>query len=70
MPNSRMLMPSSLLNHVTTIKLALELFERESPLSLKQHAFVELAREAADTLAVELASASAPHPSLVSSADG
>lgn len=55
MPNSTML-AQSLLNHLTTIKLALELLEREHPLSYKQQGLVQLALAAADALAVGLTS--------------
>ena len=50
MPNGTMQAQSLLLNHLTTIKLALELLERESPLSYKQQGLVQLALHAADTL--------------------
>jgi hypothetical protein len=55
MQNSRVLVPSSLLNHLTTIKLALELLERERALSCKQQGLVQLALDAAAEMAVELA---------------
>ncbi len=54
MQNSTILAPSSLLNHLTTIKLALELLERDRPLSRKQHALLELALTAADEVVLEL----------------
>jgi hypothetical protein len=54
MQNSTLLMPSSLLNHLTIIKLALELLERESSLTHKQRALIELALTAVDELAAEL----------------
>lgn len=50
MPNGTMQVQSLLLNHLTTIKLALELLEREHPLSSKQQGLVQLALDAADTL--------------------
>jgi hypothetical protein len=54
MQNSTILAQSSLLNHLTTIKLALELLERDRPLSRKQHALLELALTAADEVVLEL----------------
>jgi hypothetical protein len=54
MQNCTILAPSSLLNHLTTINLALELLEREPPLTSKQRALVQLALEAAHDVAAEL----------------
>jgi hypothetical protein len=56
MQNSQIFVPSSLLNHLTTIKLALELLERERSLSGKQQGLVQLALDAADAVAVEVIS--------------
>ena len=50
MPNTTMQAQSLLLNHLTTIKLALELLERENPLSYKQQGLLQLALDATDTL--------------------
>jgi hypothetical protein len=54
MHNGTIMAPPSLLNRLTTIKLALELLEREPPLTGKQRALVELALHAADEVAAEL----------------
>jgi hypothetical protein len=54
MQNCTILAPSSLLNHLTAINLALELLEREPPLTSKQRALVQLALEAAHDVAAEL----------------
>jgi len=56
MQNNGVLVPSSLLNHLTTIKLALELLERERSLSGKQQGLVQLALDAATEMAGELTS--------------
>ena len=56
MQNNGVLVPSSLLNHLTTIKLALELLERERSLSCKQQGLVQLALDAATEMAGELTS--------------
>ena len=56
MQNNGVLVPSSLLNHLTTIKLALELLERERSLSCKQQGLVQLALDAAAEMAGELTS--------------
>jgi len=44
----------SLINHLTAIKLALQLLERKDPLSRKQQALVQLALNAADAVVEEL----------------
>ena len=54
MQNSTILAPSSLLNRLTTINLALELLEREPPLTTKQRALVQLALDAAHDVAAKL----------------
>ena len=57
MENSMTVMSSSLLNHLTTIKLALELverLERERPLSSDQQTLVQLAREVTDDVLGEV----------------
>jgi hypothetical protein len=48
MPNSPIKDQCSLLNHLTTIKLALELLEREPSLSGRQRALLRTALSAAD----------------------
>jgi hypothetical protein len=59
-PNSTLLGQSALFNHLTTIKLALELLERDnllerqSPLTHKQQALVQLALDATDDVVAEL----------------
>jgi hypothetical protein len=54
MQTTTILAPSSLLNRLTAINLALELLEREPPLTTKQRALVHLALEAAHDVAAEL----------------
>ena len=54
MQNRTIPAPSSLLNRLTTIKLALELLERDSPLTSKQRDLVQLALNAAHDMAAEL----------------
>ena len=54
MQNSTILAQSALLNHLTTIKLALTSLERDSPLSSKQQALVQLALDAADEVVLGL----------------
>jgi hypothetical protein len=59
-PNSTLLGQSALVNHLTTIKLALELLERDnllerqSPLTHNQQALVQLALDATDDVVAEL----------------
>jgi hypothetical protein len=50
MQNSTILPQSSLLNHLTTIKMALVLLERGTPLSRQQLAVVQRALTATDDL--------------------
>jgi hypothetical protein len=54
MQNRTILAPSSLLNRLTTINLALELLERKPPLTAKQRALVQLALDAAHDVAAGL----------------
>jgi hypothetical protein len=54
MQNRPILAPPSLLDHFITINLALELLERQYPLTTKQQALVHLALDAAHDVAAEL----------------